>query len=469
MRLQLTALLVVLGAAGCGPAEQPSTCSPSNCLGCCDANGICNPGSTASACGFGGATCSACTAGLICSAGACINASTGGGGMTGGGGGATGGGGGATGGGGGATGGGGGATGGGGGATGGGGGVTGGGGGATGGGGGATGGGSGALPLRLFVTSVSYVGDLGGLSGADAKCNTAARAANKGGTWTAWLSATSTSAPSRITSNGPWYTEQTDGGVTLAFNNKANLSTTPLAELDVDEEGRWTTNAYWTGTAGGGDPSGSRCADWTTASNSSTGTFGTGSAASSTWTEAGASLCYSVRSLLCLEQSRTPPTPAGSAHKRVFVTSVQYTGNLGGLQGADMRCNTAAQAANRGGTWVAWLSTSSIPAPSRVTSNGPWYTEQADGGLTLAFRNSANLSTTPLSDLAVDETGRATTNAYWTGTRGGGEPSGSHCADWTAGSSGTGTVGNGAAGGTTWTDNGTVYCYSTRALLCLEQ
>ena len=41
--------------------------------------------------------------------------------------------------------------------------------------------------MRLFVTSVTSTGSFGGLAGGDARCNTAAQAANKGGTWKAWL------------------------------------------------------------------------------------------------------------------------------------------------------------------------------------------------------------------------------------------------------------------------------------------
>jgi hypothetical protein len=45
-------------------------------------------------------------------------------------------------------------------------------------------------------------------------------------------------------------------------------------------------------------------------------------------------------------------------HYRVFVTSGMFTGNLGGLAGADAICMTAASSAKLGGTWMAWLSTS---------------------------------------------------------------------------------------------------------------
>ncbi|MFT3713600.1 MAG: hypothetical protein QM817_38575 [Archangium sp.] len=133
---------VVLAAALAGCGVQPP-CDASTCSGCCDAEGLCQSGNDAQACGFGASACGQCAQGFNCTGGICIvkpggpSGGGGGGGTTGGGGGTTGGGG-ITGGGG-MTGGG---TTGGGGATGGGGGTTGGGGGSTGG-GGATGGGTG--------------------------------------------------------------------------------------------------------------------------------------------------------------------------------------------------------------------------------------------------------------------------------------------------------------------------------------
>src|SRR5262245_3061033 len=42
--------------------------------------------------------------------------------------------------------------------------------------------------------------------------------------------------------------------------------------------------------------------------------------------------------------------------RRVFVTSAIYPGNIGGLMGADAKCQTSADAAMLGGSWRAWLS-----------------------------------------------------------------------------------------------------------------
>ena len=55
--------------------------------------------------------------------------------------------------------------------------------------------------------------------------------------------------------------------------------------------------------------------------------------------------------------------------KIVFVTRQDFTGNLGGLSGADDKCNTAATAGGLPGTYTAWLSDSGNDAKDRVTQS----------------------------------------------------------------------------------------------------
>lgn len=57
----------------------------------------------------------------------------------------------------------------------------------------------------------------------------------------------------------------------------------------------------------------------------------------------------------------------GPGVKIAFVTSVAYTGNLGGLDGADAKCATLASAANLSGTFRAWLSDSTGSPSTRFT------------------------------------------------------------------------------------------------------
>jgi len=56
--------------------------------------------------------------------------------------------------------------------------------------------------------------------------------------------------------------------------------------------------------------------------------------------------------------------------RKVFVTSGAFTGNLGGLDGADARCQSAADKAGLGGSYLAWLSTTSGPIVGQPAS-GP--------------------------------------------------------------------------------------------------
>lgn len=58
---------------------------------------------------------------------------------------------------------------------------------------------------------------------------------------------------------------------------------------------------------------------------------------------------------------------------RVFVTSTVYNGNLGGLAGADAKCQERANAAGLGGAWKAWISDSNISASSRLNHSSGAY------------------------------------------------------------------------------------------------
>ena len=57
---------------------------------------------------------------------------------------------------------------------------------------------------------------------------------------------------------------------------------------------------------------------------------------------------------------------SASGPMRLFVTKASVASSFGGLSQADAFCNAAAQAANNGGTWKAWLSSSTASsfAPS---------------------------------------------------------------------------------------------------------
>lgn len=67
------------------------------------------------------------------------------------------------------------------------------------------------------------------------------------------------------------------------------------------------------------------------------------------------------------EASQHAAINAAATQKLVFVTSQAFNGNLGGLAGADAKCQALAQAAGLPGTFKAWLGNATVSAASRVT------------------------------------------------------------------------------------------------------
>lgn len=80
--------------------------------------------------------------------------------------------------------------------------------------------------------------------------------------------------------------------------------------------------------------------------------------------------------------------------KVVFVTSTTYKGNLGGLDGADDKCNQRATAACMGGTFRAWLSAGTGSPNTRFTQSSIPY-RRIDG--TIIATNYADLTDGTLS------------------------------------------------------------------------
>ena len=163
--------------------------------------------------------------------------------------------------------------------------------------------GGGLVGKRVFTTSLTYDGALGGLAGADAKCAAAASGAGLTGTWTAWISDGATNAIERITDVGPW--SLLDG--TVAFDDKAMLAVHPHVPLDIDEHAAQTFACVWTGTLATGAKAPATCASWTSTTDVGGGVIGTG-AIDGRWTDdaahgpCGASTCADKFRLYCFEQ-----------------------------------------------------------------------------------------------------------------------------------------------------------------------
>jgi hypothetical protein len=170
------------------------------------------------------------------------------------------------------------------------------------------------VPQYVFATSGTYMGNLGGLAGADATCQSLATAAGLAGTFKAWLSDTTTNAADRL-SHGSGYV-LVDG--TLVAATWTQLTSGDLAHgIDLDEHGSALANPYvWTDTNISGDAelslnqTANSCTDWTNSTYSSSEVGpddlafgGEASATDGDWTATEDSFaCDGVLHLYCLQQ-----------------------------------------------------------------------------------------------------------------------------------------------------------------------
>ena len=152
---------------------------------------------------------------------------------------------------------------------------------------------------RAFLTSNTYTGNLGGLAGADAKCQAAADAKGFPGTYRAWLSVAGTNAGDRITSPGPF---QLVTGEVVATTKAQLVSGTLQRRLDKDENGAVAPDAEdrtWTATSGAGTATGPDCGGW--AALGGGGRVGEAEHADSRWTTLTDEACTEVNRLICFE------------------------------------------------------------------------------------------------------------------------------------------------------------------------
>ncbi len=317
----------------------------------------------------------------------------------------------------------------------------------------------------MFVTSDSYRGDsMGGLSGADTKCQTAATNAGLNGTYKALISASSVNAIDRIPFNFGAVKNVNQGTIAANWSNfwSGSLLITPnITEFGVARSTLVNSASSSIGYKEG-NPGNNYCADWT---GYGTIMMGNTAATNTAWISSNVDYCTYNRALYCIaaltpvennkpaaldikpkvvttasgrgvsdaytisgigapiaasisgsgsprikvnggsEVSSTSvnngdsveflmdaPGSAGNKNTatitlggstytwwvgyansanvgRIFVTSASYDGALGGLVGADAKCNLLATAAGYPSGWVAVLSTSTVNARDRIPFN----------------------------------------------------------------------------------------------------
>jgi cysteine-rich repeat protein len=164
----------------------------------------------------------------------------------------------------------------------------------------------------IFVTSKTYNGNLGGLAGADAKCQDLAMAAKLPGTYMAWLSDATGSPSTRMMKfNGPYvlvngtkvannWTDLTDGMIIVAVTLTETGGAVPVGTTNcMDKKTAWSNttpmglqlNPQWS------------CTNWTSAAQMGQSNWGRTTATTIQWSQyCNQGSCASMSPLYCVQQ-----------------------------------------------------------------------------------------------------------------------------------------------------------------------
>jgi cysteine-rich repeat protein len=167
-----------------------------------------------------------------------------------------------------------------------------------------------------------------------------------------------------------------------------------------------------------------------------------------------------------------------SESKRVFVTSEMFDGNLGGLDGADQKCQMLADAAGLAGTFLAWISTNEGSPSTRFTQSTTPYTlvdgtEIApnwagliDGSLAAAINLTELGQPAPIGNTSCAGGGNPT---VWSATTISGGLAGASCSNFTSTAGGGlwGHAGQFSGSWTSWCSGG--LCSWTSPIYCFQQ
>lgn len=176
-------------------------------------------------------------------------------------------------------------------------------------------------------------------------------------------------------------------------------------------------------------------------------------------------------------------------HKIVFLTSEKFSGNLGGVAGADGHCNRLAESAGLPGTFMAWVGTevdfpanrfTRLATPKRyVDTQGrtiaDGWGDLTDGSLDrfiVTDENGTDLGYLRPSKLST-WTAVKPDGTYWNPPARYSSENNTTCSDWTSTSNNgpTGSTKNGITGAwTSWYPSASCSAYSTRhRLYCFQQ
>ena len=185
-----------------------------------------------------------------------------------------------------------------------------------------------------------------------------------------------------------------------------------------------------------------------------------------------------VTSAVALLTALAGPAYADHNEKTVFVTSVSFNGNLGGLTGADDKCQAQADGPASvvpSGTYLAWLSDGTDSPATRFTKSAHPYMLPDGSKIAEDFTDLTDGSI--LHPIDIDTTGEPVgSKRFWTGTNADGTKFSSRtsvaCAGWTADPLANfyGVAGRTHLSSGLWSSKGRPYlCTRTYRLACFQQ
>ena len=364
-----------------------------------------------------------------------------------------------------------------------------------------------------FVSSVTGYADLGdpldwpdnngltGVAAADAICRNRALAAGLSNPtqFRAWISDSANDAYCRVfgpssggivaancgevslpTGAGPWV--RTDGHPFLpTIENALGLTGVAYApllnEFGVELVHTSVGSHAFTGSYEFGVARLQTCTDWSSIDGSA-GLGLPGIATTGFWGSLSAGNCQSPYALLCLEVgSGMPLPPRHAAGRLAFRTSAQGPGELDqwpvvgigtatGIDAGDAICRSLAESAHLPypETFKAWLSTDTINAVDRFTTDGPW---RRIDGVPFADDIADLVSGRPFTSLTVSELGDYLHVAVFTGTNSNGTAHADNCSNWDS-SAGQAAFGFSSAAWSWWSHASSRDCTNEYPIYCLQ-
>ena len=178
-----------------------------------------------------------------------------------------------------------------------------------------------------------------------------------------------------------------------------------------------------------------------------------------------------------------PAGPAGAAGqaasitgptRTIFVSSVRYTGALGGISGANDKCRDLAAAAGLPGIYAAWLSTDSSNNPAADFTTTPRAAYVRTDGVQVASDWADLIDGTLAAAINVTESGAVLSGSgrVWTDTLATGAQGNNtnDCADWGSTTGTGGAFGLASATDSTWSWSGNAQgCTQQHEIYCVQQ